>query len=160
MNKLQPSDPDFEPRIRASFSAQQVMHTIGARLVHIGPAEVRIELPFSPALTQQHGYLHAGVVAAIVDSACGYAAYTLMPAGSEVLIVEYKVNFLSPAKGETFVAIGKVVKPGRTLTVCSGEAWAHFEGRRKLVATLHSTLISVPKEGGPGASGPAFQEVV
>jgi uncharacterized protein (TIGR00369 family) len=147
MTKLEPSDPEFASRIRSSFSAQQVMHTIGARLTHVGPGEVCIELPFSPALTQQHGFLHAGIVGAIVDSACGYAAYTLMPASSEVLTVEYKVNFLSPAKGETFVAIGKVVKPGRTLTVCSGEAWAHTGDRRKLIATLQSTLISVPKKG-------------
>jgi acyl-coenzyme A thioesterase PaaI-like protein len=84
MSKFKSSDPDFEARIRASFNAQQVMQTIGARLARISPGEVRIELPFSPALTQQHGYVHAGIVGVVVDSACGYAAYILMPADSEV----------------------------------------------------------------------------
>ena len=145
MPSLTAVDTDFESRIRTSFGAQQVMQTIGASLSHIRPGEVRIELPFSPTLTQQHGYLHAGIVGIIVDSACGYAAYTLMPADSEVLSVEYKVNFLSPAKGEAFVAIGKVLKAGRTLSVCAGEGWAHAGDERKLVATMQSTMICVPK---------------
>lgn len=145
MSKFKLTDPDFESRIRASFNAQQVMQTIGARLTRISPGEVCIELPFSPALTQQHGFVHAGIVGVVVDSACGYAAYTLMPADSEVLTVEYKVNFLSPAQGETFVGIGKVIKPGRTLTVCGGEVWARTNGQRKLVATMQSTMISIPK---------------
>jgi uncharacterized protein (TIGR00369 family) len=136
-------DPDYESRIRASFGRQMVMPTIGARLSAIRPGEVRIELPFSPTLTQQHGYLHAGIVGAIGDSACGYAAYTLMPAGSEVLTVEYKINFLSPARGQTFTAIGKVVKPGRTVTACSGEVWAQTEDERELVAVLQATMIGI-----------------
>lgn len=138
-------DTDFESRIRASFDRQMVMQTIGASLSHIQAGEVRIELPFRPALTQQHGYLHAGIVGLIVDSACGYAAYTLMPADSEVLSVEYKINFLSPAQGQTFLAVGRVVKPGRTLTVCAGDAWAHNAGEAKLVATMQSTMICVRK---------------
>jgi len=138
-------DPDFESRIRASFGAQQVMQTLGASLVHIRPGEVRIELPFSPALGQQHGFLHAGVLGILVDSACGYAAYTLMPAGTEVLSVEYKINFLSPARGRLFGAVGRVVKPGRTLTVCAGEAWAHADAEPKLVAAMQATMICVPK---------------
>ena len=138
-------DPEFESRIRASFSRQMVMQTIGARLDRIRPGEVRIALPFSPALTQQHGYLHAGIVGIIVDSACGYAAYTLMPADSEVLTVEYKINFLSPASGQTFVAIGKVIKPGRTLTVCAGEVHAHSGGEPKLIAAMQATMIGVAK---------------
>jgi len=146
-------DPDFESRIRASFGAQQVMQTLGARLVHIRPGEVRIELPFSPALGQQHGFLHAGVLGIIVDSACGYAAYTLMPADSEVLSVEYKINFLSPARGRLFGAIGRVVKPGRTLTVCAGEAWAHADAEPKLVAAMQATMICVPKSQ---PAGPAI----
>jgi uncharacterized protein (TIGR00369 family) len=137
-------DSDFESRIRASFGRQMVMQTIGASIEGISPGEVRIELPFNPALTQQHGYLHAGIVGIIVDSACGYAAYTLMPAESEVLSVEYKINFISPAKGQRFVAIGRVVKPGRTLTVCAGDVWACAEGERKRVATMQSTMICVP----------------
>jgi uncharacterized protein (TIGR00369 family) len=138
-------DTDFESRIRASFDRQMVMQTIGASLSHIQAGEVRIELPFRPALTQQHGYLHAGIVGLIVDSACGYAAYTLMPADSEVLSVEYKINFLSPAQGQTFLAVGRVVKPGRTLTVCAGDVWAHNAGEAKLVATMQSTMICVAK---------------
>lgn len=138
-------DTDFESRIRASFDRQMVMQTIGASLSHIQAGEVRIELPFRPALTQQHGYLHAGIVGLIVDSACGYAAYTLMPADSEVLSVEYKINFLSPAQGQTFLAVGRVVKPGRKLSVCAGDVWAHNAGKAKLVATMQSTMICVPK---------------
>jgi uncharacterized protein (TIGR00369 family) len=145
MPSLKAVDTDFESRIRDSFGRQRAMLTIGARLERISPGEVRITLPFSPALTQQHGYLHAGIVGLIADSACGYAAYTLMPADSEVLSVEYKINFLSPARGQTFVAIGRVVKPGRTLTVCSGEVWAYAAAERKLVVTMQSTMISVPK---------------
>jgi uncharacterized protein (TIGR00369 family) len=143
MSSFTAIDPEFESRVRASFGAQQVMLTIGASLVHIRPGEVRIELPFNPALTQQHSYLHAGVLGIIVDSACGYAAYTLMPAGSEVLTVEYKINFLSPAKGQLFVAVGRVVKPGRTLTVCAGEVWARDDGEPKLVAAMQATMICV-----------------
>ncbi len=138
-------DPDFESRIRASFGRQIVMQTIGARLDRIRPGEVRIELPFSAALTQQHGYLHAGIVGIIVDSACGYAAYTLMPADSEVLTVEYKINFISPASGQAFVAIGKVIKPGRTLTVCAGEVHAYAGGEPKLIAAMQATMIGVAK---------------
>jgi len=145
MPPFKPLDPDFESRIRSSFGAQQVMRTIRASLSHIHAGEVHIQLPFSPALTQQHGYLHAGIVGIIADSACGYAAYTLMPADSEVLSVEYKVNFLSPAAGKMFVAIGKVVRPGRTLTVCTGEVWAHSDAERKLVATMQATMIGVSK---------------
>jgi uncharacterized protein (TIGR00369 family) len=145
MPNFESPDPDYESRIRASFGRQMVMPTIGARLTVIRPGEVRIELPFSPALTQQHGYLHASIVGIIADSACGYAAYTLMPADSEVLTVEYKINFLSPAQGKKFVAVGQVVKPGRTLTVCAGNVWAHDEGESKLIATMQSTMICLPK---------------
>jgi uncharacterized protein (TIGR00369 family) len=145
MSNFTAVDPDFESRIRASFGAQKVMQTLGARLERVAPGEVRIELPFNPALTQQHGYLHAGILGILVDSACGYAAYTLMPAGPEVLSVEYKINFLSPAKGRLFTAVGRVVKPGRTLTVCAGEAWAHTDAEPKLVAAMQATMICVPK---------------
>jgi uncharacterized protein (TIGR00369 family) len=121
------------------------MKTIGARLTKVAPGEVRIEIPFAEGLTQQHGFVHAGIVTAIVDNACGFAANTLMPAECEVLTVEYKVNFLSPATGETFVAIGKAVKPGSTLTVCTGEVWAHAEGGRKLIAVMQATMMAVKR---------------
>jgi uncharacterized protein (TIGR00369 family) len=95
-------------------------------------------------LTQQHGYIHAGIITSIVDSACGFAAYTLMPASSGVLTVEYKVNLLSPARGETFTAIGRVIKPGRTLTICNGEVLALEKGEQKLIAAMQATMMAVP----------------
>jgi uncharacterized protein (TIGR00369 family) len=144
MPRFKPPDPDFESRVRASFNAQQVMQTIGARLVRILPGEVCIELSFGQALTQQHGFLHAGIVATLVDSACGYAAHSLMPAASEVLTVEYKINFLSPARGESLLGIGRVLKPGRMLSVCAGEAWARSAGKKKRVATMQATMICIP----------------
>src|SRR3954465_15631744 len=131
-----PQDTDFEARVRASFAQQRVMGTIGARLVRVAPGEVEIELPFPEDLTQQHGYLHAGVVAAVVDSACGYAALSLAPAGAEVLSIEFKLNLLSPAAGESFAARARVVRAGRNVTVCSGDLYAQKEGREKLVATM------------------------
>lgn len=143
MEKFDPPDPQFESRVRSGFAAQPLMRTIHARLIKIAPGEVHIELPFGAALTQQHGFLHAGVVTSIVDSACGYAAYSLMPRDTGVLTVEFKVNLVNPAKGERFVAIGKVVKPGRTLSVCSGEVIAHSDGETKLVAMMQATMMQV-----------------
>jgi uncharacterized protein (TIGR00369 family) len=145
MKKASPSDPKFESRIRSSFSQQGIMKTIGARLLKVAPGEVRIELPYSKAITQQHGFVHAGILSTIADNACGYAAYTLMPAGSEVLGVENKINFLAPAKGERFVAIGKVIKAGRTLAVCSGEVWAYNNGEKTLVAVMQTTMMALAK---------------
>src|SRR5918912_1005150 len=124
MPSFQPRDPNFAARVRASFARQQIMATIGARLTEVRPGEVEIELPFRPDLTQQHGYLHAGIVTAVIDSACGYAALSLMPAAAEVLSVEFKVNLLAPARGELFRARGRVVKAGRTITVCAGDLFA------------------------------------
>lgn len=122
------------------------MKTIGGNLVKVSPGEVHIEFSFHESLTQQHGYIHAGIITAVVDSACGYAAYTLMPAGSEVLTIEYKVNFMSPAKGQKFRGIGKVLKPGRNITVCTGDAVAIDEGTEKVVASMLATMISVRKQ--------------
>jgi len=143
MTKPNWPDPHFEPRIRSSFAQQGLMQTIGAALSKVAPGEVHIEMPFACGLTQQHGFIHAGIVTAIVDTACGYAANSLMPPNSEVLTVEYKVNFLSPAKGEKFVAIGKAIKPGNTLTVCTGEVWAHDKGGKKLIAVIQATMMAV-----------------
>jgi uncharacterized protein (TIGR00369 family) len=145
MPSFNPADQDFENRVRSSFNNQQVMKTIGARMIKVVPGEVHLELPYSPVLTQQHGYVHAGIVGTIVDSACGYAAYTLMPILSEVLTVEYKINFLSPAKGEKFIAVGRVMKPGRTLTVCSGDVFSYHKSEEKLVATMQATMMAVMK---------------
>jgi uncharacterized protein (TIGR00369 family) len=145
MNIFQPSDPNYESRIRISFDKQEVMKTIGAKLVKVIPGEVHIEFSFVESLTQQHGYIHAGIVTSVVDSACGYAAYTLMPSDSEVLTIEYKVNFLSPAKGNKFKGIGRVLRPGRNITVCSGDVIAIDKGKEKIVATMLATMISVAK---------------
>jgi uncharacterized protein (TIGR00369 family) len=144
MQSFVPSDPEFEPRVRSSFSLQKLMTTLGARMILVAPGEARIEMPYDEAWTQQHGYVHAGVITSIVDSACGYAAYTLMPASAGILTVEYKVNFLSPAQGEKFIGIGRVIKAGRTLTVCSGEAIAVEKDKEKLIATMQATMIAVP----------------
>ena len=141
-----PRDPDFASRVRASFDRQRFMTTLGASLQTVAPGEVTIVLPFSQALTQQHGFLHAGAVAAVVDSACGYAALTLMPAGAAVLSVEFKVNLLAPAAGRRFVALGRVRKAGRTMSVCEGELHA-FAGdddtEGKLVALMQGTMMTV-----------------
>jgi len=117
-------DPHLVARIRASFEHQLMMQTIGATLETVAPGRADISLPFRADLTQQHGYLHAGVVATIADSACGYAAYTLMPADSSVLTVEYKINLLAPARGDRFVARATVLRPGRTLTVAQADVFA------------------------------------
>ena len=131
-----------EQRIRESFARQAIMTTIGASITHIGPGEVTIELPFRVEITQQHGFVHAGVVTTIVDNACGYAALSLMSPTAAVLTVEYKVNFLSPAIGDKLVARGRVLKPGRTLMVCLGEVFAINGGREKAVATMLATMIA------------------
>jgi uncharacterized protein (TIGR00369 family) len=119
------------------------MQTIGASLTRVSPGEVEIVLPFREDLTQQHGFLHAGIVSTIADSACGYAAYSLMPADSAVLTVEYKVNFLSPAQGDRMIARARVTKPGRTVTVCTCEVFAVKNGTERIVATMLGTIMAV-----------------
>ena len=143
MPQFIPQDPQFEARVRASFARQQVMTTIGATISSVEPGLVEIQIPFRPDLTQQHGFLHAGIITIIVDSACGYAALSLMPAQVGVLTIEYKVNFLAPAAGERFVARGRVTKPGRNVTVCTGDVVAVQEGRETLIATMLTTMMVV-----------------
>jgi uncharacterized protein (TIGR00369 family) len=143
MLTFEPQDPDFEARIRRSFARQGALVTMGASLTRVSPGEVEIQLPFRPELSQQHGFLHAGVTTAVVDTACGYAALTLMPAGAAVLSIEFKVNLLAPGQGERFIATGRVVKPGRTVTVCAGEVEAVRGGARKTVAIMQATMMSV-----------------
>ena len=138
-----PIDPNYEARVRSSFEKQNVMKTVGAVLTKVTPGEVVIEWSYDASLAQQHGYLHAGIVTTVVDSACGYAAYTLMAQDSEVLTIEYKVNFMAPARGERFKGIGKVVRSGRTITVCSGDVVAIEGGKENVVATMLATMISV-----------------
>jgi uncharacterized protein (TIGR00369 family) len=134
---------ELEARVRRSFARQEYMATLGADLVHVAAGEVDIAVPFGERLTQQDGYLHAGVVAGAIDSACGYAALTTMAAEAEVLTVEFKINLLAPAAGEPLVARGRVLRSGRTLTVCRGDAVTISDGREKHVATLTATLIAI-----------------
>jgi len=124
-------------------------HTFGAHLRRIAPGEVEIELAFREDLTQHHGYIAAAILTAIVDIACGYAAMTLMPAGMSVLTVEYKVNFLAPARAERFLAIGRVTRPGRTLTVCSGEVVGIDPDGRQSLALMLGTMMAVPENRTP-----------
>ena len=133
-----------EERVRESFSRQAFMSTLGAKLTTVVEGGVEIRLPFSPSLTQQNGYVHAGAITAVLDSACGYAALSVTPDDKDVLTVELKVNLLAPAAGEMFVARGQVKKAGRTLTVCTADAFAISGGKEKLVATMLATIMAVP----------------
>ncbi len=135
---------DVEARIRASFGRQGLMQAMRAQLIHVALGAVDIELLYGDHLTQQHDYLHGAAIAAIGDTACGYSALTLMPMESEVVTVEYKINFVAPAQGEKFVARGRVTKAGRTLTVCGGEVFAVTASNEKLVATMLATMMRVP----------------
>jgi len=135
--------PDYERRVRDSFARQGVMGTLGARLLRVQPGEVEIALDWAPGLTQQHGFLHAGVVSTALDSACGYAGFTLMAPDAAVLTIEFKVNLLAPARGQHFRMVGRVVKPGRTITVTEGQAFAIDDGRETLVATMGATLMAI-----------------
>ncbi len=146
MNAIQasaytPKDPDFEARVRDSFARQAIMDLIGARLSRVEPGLVEIELPYRADLTQQHGFFHAGITSTIADSAGGYAAYSLMPADASVLTTEFKINLLAPAEGELLRALGRVLKPGRLLTVCEVDVFALKDGTAKLCAKLLETLL-------------------
>jgi uncharacterized protein (TIGR00369 family) len=135
----------FADEITQSFAKQTIMGLIGAELTRVEPGIVEITLPYRADLAQQHGYLHAGIVTTIADSACGYAAYSLMPPNSEVLSVEFKVNLLRPAKGETFKAVAEVVKAGKSLTVVRADVFGFDRDRRELVATMLGTMICLSK---------------
>lgn len=143
MTEFQTRDPHFAQRVRASFERQGAMKTLGATLAEVQPGRVVIELDWAAHLTQQHGFLHAGMVATALDSACGYAGFTLMADDAAVLTIEFKTNLLAPAKGQRFRMVGQVIKPGRTITVCEGQAYAIDGGREKLVATMGCTLMAV-----------------
>ncbi len=140
MASFESKDPSFETRVRQSFARQGFMAAIGATMTRVSPGEVDIEVPFRSDLTQQHGYMHGGVVTAIVDSACGYAALSLMSTGTEVLTVEYKVNFLAPGqRGSRMIACGRVTRPGRTITVSTGDVFA-VDGEARSVRDTQQTL--------------------
>jgi uncharacterized protein (TIGR00369 family) len=141
MSSFEPLDPDYEARVRASFGRQAFMRTLGVEFLHLAPGEVDLGLPHRADLTQQHGYFHAGATATIADSAAGYAALSLYPKGSGVLTTEFKINLLRPAEGERLVARGRVIKPGRTLTICRSDVYGERDGREGHVATLLLSMI-------------------
>ena len=146
MQPFNSPNPNYEKQIKTGFAQQTVMKTVGAQLKRIAPGQVEIELDFREDLTQQHGYLHAGIVTIIADSACGFAAYSLMPENPGVLTVEYKVNFISPARGEKFIATVRVIKPGRTLTVCVGEVLAIGGEAKQTIAVIQATMMRLAGE--------------
>ncbi|MCD6674648.1 MAG: PaaI family thioesterase [Burkholderiaceae bacterium] len=136
--------PDFERRVRESFARQPAMRLIGAELERVEAGEVEISLPFRPDIAQQHGFVHAGIIGAALDSACGYAALSTMPAGTGVLTIEYKLNCLAPAAGERFRLVGRVRKAGRTIVVAEGDAIAVGpDGQEKLVSTMSATVMTI-----------------
>ncbi len=143
---MEARNPDFAAAVARNFAAQRVMATFQARLERVTPGRVEIGLDYQEALSQQNGFLHAGVLTTLLDSACGYAAYSLMPAGTDVLSVEFKVNLLAPAVGERFVARGEVRRAGRTITVCQGEFIAYRDGAEKVVALMQATMMTMLRD--------------
>jgi uncharacterized protein (TIGR00369 family) len=141
---FQPKDSNFAERVHSSFARQRTMTTLGIAIAQLAPGEIELAMPYQPGYTQQHGFMHAGIIATALDSACGYAAFSLMPADAAVLTVEFKTNLLAPAKGDRFLFRARVVKPGRTLTVCDAQALA-LEGdtEERLVATMTGTLMAL-----------------
>ena len=133
----------FEKKVRDSFARQLFMSTIGAEIVSVGRGSVEIRFPFSSKLTQQNGFVHAGAVTSILDSACGYAAVSVAPEESDVLSVEFKVNLLAPGAGESFIARASVKRAGRRLSVCTADAFAVTEGEEKLIATMLATMMKM-----------------
>ncbi len=145
---MTPGTDDYAERVARSFARQGLMDTLGASLLAVRPGEVEIAMPIHPEVSQQHGFAHAGAVAAIADSAAGFAGLTLMPAGAGVLTVEFKINLMAPAGGERLVARGRVVKAGRTLVIAQAEVEAERAGARKAVALLTATLMAVEGRDG------------
>ena len=142
-SQFEPSDSGYKEKVIESFSRQEVMKTVNASIITIGPGVIELEFPYQSSLTQQHGFIHAGIVSTVLDSACGYAAFSLMPENAAVLTIEFKLNLLSPAKGERFRAIGRVKKPGKNITVTEGELFSYSEGEQKLIAVMVGTIMSV-----------------
>lgn len=151
MEEFEASNPEFEPAVRQSFARQGMMAHLGAELGRIGPGYCEIHLPYAGRLSQQHGFFHGGAVGAIADTAGGYAAFSLMDAGDGILTVEYKLNLTAPADGERLIARGRVVRPGRTLTVSRADVVAVKDGRETLCAVMQQTLMRIT--GRPGVSG-------
>ncbi|HEX5777820.1 MAG TPA: PaaI family thioesterase [Xanthobacteraceae bacterium] len=153
MTAFEPRDPDWDRKVRDSFARQTVMTTIGARVAALKPGYCEIELPFRRDLCQQHGFLHAGITTTIADSAAGYAAFSLMPSGSSVLTVEFKVNLMAPAAGDVFLGRGKVIKPGRTLLAVEAEVIARDKDGEKAVAQMLATMMCLADKADAPAGG-------
>ena len=136
-------DANFEARVRSSFARQTAMATLGIEIAGLQPGEVELRMPYASEYTQQHGFIHAGIITTALDSACGYAAFSLMPANAAVLTVEFKTNLVAPARGDFFLFRACVLKPGRTITVCDAQAFAAEDGKEKLVATMTGTLMAL-----------------
>jgi uncharacterized protein (TIGR00369 family) len=143
MPRFTPKNPDFRTVATATFERQPAMRTLGISLARLEPGEVELSMAYSPDFTQQNGFVHAGIITAGLDNACGIAAFTLMPAGSDILTVEFKTNLLAPAKGERFFFRASVIKPGLTLTVCEARAYAQDATTEHLVATMTGTLMAL-----------------
>lgn len=148
MVQFEPKNPDYDARVRSSFDRQNVMRTMGISIADLSPGHIVLEMAHNDALTQQHGFLHAGIVSTALDSACGYAGFSLMPAEAAVLTAEFKINLLNPADGERFRFVAEVVKPGRTLTICEARAYAMKGQNEKLIATMTATLMALVGRAG------------
>ena len=142
---LAPKNPDYLAVATATFERQPAMRNLGISIARIEPGEVELSMPYSADWTQQNGFVHAGIVTAALDTACGISAFTLMPAGCDILTVEFKTKLLAPARGERFVFRAAVIKPGRTLTVCEAKAFAERGGAESLIATMTGTLMALQR---------------
>lgn len=143
MTAVEPKNPGYRAAAIAMFDGQPAMHTLGIAIVRLAPGRAELAMLHSPALTQQNGFIHAGIITAGLDNACGVAAFTLMPSEADILTVEFKTTLLAPARGTRFVFKAEVVKPGRTLTFCEAKAFAEHEGETALIATMSGTLMAM-----------------
>ncbi len=140
---FKPYDPDYKSKVETSFAKQHAMHTLGIQLTDVRPGVLELEMPYSEKLTQQNGFIHAGIITTALDSACGYAAFSLMKPETQVLTVEFKTNLLAPAQGTYFIFRAKVLKPGRTLTISEAKAYAVTASSEKLIASMTATLMAI-----------------
>jgi uncharacterized protein (TIGR00369 family) len=141
--RFEPRNPDYRAVATAAFAAQQAMRSLGISIAQLEPGEAELEMAYSAGFAQQNGFVHAGIITAGLDTACGLAAFTLMPAGADVLTVEFKTNLLAPARGERFLFRATVLKPGRTLTFCEARAYAAQDKSEALVATMTGTMMAM-----------------
>lgn len=150
MSAFQVQDPDYDARVRRNFANQKAMATLGVTLTRVDPGTLELQMAYDERYSQQNGFLHAGAISAALDTACGLASYTLMPAQADILTVEFKINMLAPAKGQTFRFVGNVVKPGRTLVIAEGRAFANNDGSEKLIATMSATMMTMRQRSAGG----------